>query len=129
MLSIPTPYPNFLNYLATISHSGKQQLSKFIDFLQSSVITYYKRGGSLYKHQGLSTQSKQIDQQSLSGLGLYIPESKSAISRYRSFDLYKVIDLITLYSNLLNFETFETLTLDSMRKQLKWQLKLINITI
>ncbi len=81
-----------LRYLSKASSQAQNEFTEFADFLRSSVIADYKTGGKLYD----SSQSKK-----LCGLGLYFPETKQTISRYRSLTLYRKVDLIGLYKEIL----------------------------
>jgi hypothetical protein len=68
--------------------------------MNSSVIARYRTGGELYKNLNWHRR----DLKNLCGLGLYLPETASDIHRYRSLDLYQVVDLIGLYKKYYPFD-------------------------
>lgn len=81
------------NYLSKSADGRQKELTEFADFLQSSVITFYKTGGELYGDYPYSDTNLE----KLCGLGLYFPETKQDISRYKSLSLYRDVDLVGLY--------------------------------
>jgi Clostripain family len=85
-----------LGYISRTSIQGKNEFTKFADFLRSSVITSYKTGGELYGRHHSNTDSEE-----LCGLSLYLPEAEQTISRYSSLDLYQGVDLVSLYRGIV----------------------------
>jgi Clostripain family len=86
-----------LTYLPRVSHRGQDAVAVFADFLHSSVITSYRTGGELYG--GYFLRSRNLE--ALCGIGLYLPETEQAASRYGSLALYQAVDLLGLYGKIL----------------------------
>lgn len=87
-----------LDYFSQSGNRERKEFAEFSNFLRSSVITYYKTGGKLY-----STRIDPLgirDVERLSGLSVYFPETEADITRYRSLDLYREVDLISFYRKL-----------------------------
>ncbi|MEM8638905.1 MAG: clostripain-related cysteine peptidase [Cyanobacteria bacterium P01_G01_bin.54] len=85
----------FLNYFVQENRHVQKLVAAFADFLKSSVITHYQTGGNLLGSSGSS------DPEQLCGLGLYLPHSPAAISRYQSMALAQEVDLGSLYRKIL----------------------------
>jgi Clostripain family len=87
-----------LGYLSRVSSQSSNEFAEFAEFLRSSVIAYYKTGGELYGHHPL----RDSNMEKLCGLGLYLPETEQATSRYSSLALYQGVDLVSLYKKILS---------------------------
>jgi Clostripain family len=85
------------DYLSKNINQASNAFTEFADFLKSSVIVHYQTGGKLYGSHHL----KNRDSEKLCGLSLYLPENRQAISQYSSLALYKGVDLVRLYKEIL----------------------------
>ncbi|MDF5733517.1 MAG: clostripain-related cysteine peptidase [Rhizonema sp. PD38] len=84
-------------YLSKNINQADTFFTEFADFLNSSVITYYKTGGKLYGSNHFSNN----DSEKLCGLSMYLPETRQVISRYSSLALYQNVALVSLYRGIL----------------------------
>ncbi|MDZ7957283.1 MAG: clostripain-related cysteine peptidase [Aulosira sp. DedQUE10] len=84
-------------YLSKKINQASNAFTEVANFLKSSVITNYKTGGKLYGNRDL----KNNDAEKLCGLSLYLPENRQAISQYSSLALYREVDLVSLYKEIL----------------------------
>ena len=85
-----------LRHLSSNINQESHELSEFTEFLESSVIAYYKTGGKLFNNSHFIN----TDLNELCGLNLYLPETGQAVSRYSSLALYKQVDLSGLYRGI-----------------------------
>lgn len=87
---------NLLKYLSKNSDRSENLFNEFAEFLQSNVISYYKKGGTLYERDEF--KPKNLDK--LCGLSLYLPQTEQSIDRYSSLAIYKKVDLVSLYRRI-----------------------------
>ncbi len=85
-----------LRHLSSNINQESHELSEFTEFLESSVIAYYKTGGKLFNNSHFIN----TDLNELCGLNLYLPQTGQAVSRYSSLALYKQVDLSGLYRGI-----------------------------
>jgi hypothetical protein len=84
-------------YLSKNTNQTINSFREFSNFLNSSVIAYYKTGGKLYGNRHF----KKKNLEELCGLSLYLPETRQAISNYSSLALYEGVALESLYRQIL----------------------------
>ncbi|BAY12432.1 hypothetical protein NIES2098_56200 [Calothrix sp. NIES-2098] len=88
---------NLFGYLSQNISQTSNAFTEFANFLKSSVIAHYQIGGRLY-----SPYFKKKYADKLSGLSLYLPENRQAISFYSSLALYQEVDLVSLYKQIIS---------------------------
>lgn len=75
-------------------------MTNFSEFIRQSVICEHRTEGSFYKYYqpGFVRRNGLTN---LCGIGLYLPESEDAISRYQSLALSQSVDLTRFYQAIL----------------------------
>lgn len=82
--------------LSEFSERSEDELIEFSDFLKTSVIVSHQTGGQLF-----GPPLPHSESEALCGLGLFFPETQQDVSRYSSLALYQSVDLVGLYTRLV----------------------------
>lgn len=84
---------SFFQTLTKQSSAAEEKYQNFVSFLNNSIIYKLQQNGTL-----LGSKSKQ---QSLSGLGIFLPNRRQELEKYRYLQVYSDLKLAQLFDAIL----------------------------
>lgn len=84
---------SFFQTITNQSGANQNRYNEFVDFLNNSIIYKVKRNGTLFR--------PIPEYENFSGLGIFFPESKQELEKYRDFQAFEDLKLLKLFDAII----------------------------